>query len=73
MVKETVKVNRVIQTAKGLDCEPLQPNSNLRMICTNEFNEDSVCTLLCHQTRSGIGKLLSDVLSDFVVGSWDSK
>ena len=25
------------------------------MICTDEFNEDSVCTLLCHQTRSGIG------------------
>ena len=54
-INETKKVNRVIQTAKGLDCEPLQPNSNLRMICTDEFNEDSVCTLLCHQTRSGIG------------------
>ena len=52
---KTIKVNRVIQTAKGLDCEPLQPSSNLRMICTDEFNEDSVCTLLCHQTRSGIG------------------
>ena len=49
------QVNRAVGTVSGLFCDEIPSNASMKKICSNENGEDSVCTFLCHQTRSGIG------------------
>lgn len=46
---------KAVGTVSGLFCDDIAENPSMRKICSNDNEEDSVCTFLCHQTKSGIG------------------
>lgn len=49
------QVNKAVGTVSGLFCDEIKENPSMKMMCSNGAGEDSVCTFLCHQTRTGIG------------------
>ena len=46
---------KAVGTVSGLFCDEIAENTSMKKMCSNDNQEDSVCTFLCHQTKSGIG------------------
>lgn len=49
------EVQKSLGTISGLRCPTLEAPTATKMVCTKENAEDSVCTILCHKTKSGLG------------------
>ena len=49
------EVQKSLGTITGLRCKPLAQPPGTRMMCSNGISEDSICTVICDEIKSGFG------------------